>query len=312
VSASAYQYVSSQGIVYQVTIPDDFALALSMTPATGSEPYLDSIIAPRFATYQSRSPVIARQAVFSPLSKSNTLPPLLSVSGITYFLISVTGETIPAINVNPLSTQSLIQGPPGPQGQAGVGVNTGGTGVVIQNATGPPTFIARTIAGDGTYITASNGTGVSGNPTLALIAGSVDNSALSPVLIQRARASITSAQILALFTTPQLIVAPPGAGLQIVPFGFSFNLLYGGTAYSTTGTLLQITFGTSDQFFSLNQTFLQKTSNQFICSFAQAFAASNSSSTLNKGVFIGANTANPTLGNGSFTIDFWYAVVSGV
>src|SRR5690348_945376 len=95
-----YQYTSDAGATYQVSLPSDFAAALGLTIATGSEPYLDVTISPRFAAYLSTTG-ISRKAVLDTRAHLNSAASPLTVDGLTYNLTSRTGESIPP-TLNPI------------------------------------------------------------------------------------------------------------------------------------------------------------------------------------------------------------------
>lgn len=116
ISTGVYQYTSDTGVVYQVALPSDFASALNMTVATGSEPYLPQLISPRYATYVSNSPLSYRQAVIATLQDLSFLPASLGVDGINYLLKSFVGESIPATTFPQLAVAAGPQGPPGKDG----------------------------------------------------------------------------------------------------------------------------------------------------------------------------------------------------
>ncbi len=140
-TASNYKYTSDAGTVYQVTLPDDFALALGQTAASGSEPYLDTTISPRFANYLSASG-IQRSAVIDTTAHFGTLGTTLTVSSIVYSRISAKGETIAAL-LSPLLQVALnLPGATGATGAAG----TPGTGL-------PLTLVQNDITADVTMTT---------------------------------------------------------------------------------------------------------------------------------------------------------------
>lgn len=131
ISTGVYQYTSDTGVVYQVALPSDFAAALNMTVATGSEPYLPAIVSPRYATYVSNSPLSYRQAVIATLQDLSFLPASLNVNGINYLLKSFVGESIPATTFPQLAVAAGPQGPPGQNGTTitlPVSLADGGTG----------------------------------------------------------------------------------------------------------------------------------------------------------------------------------------
>lgn len=115
-----YQYKSDRGDLYQVTVPSDFATALGMIPASGSEPYLDQAIQPRVATYFATGPVW-RQVVVQSLLEFSRLPQFLVVSGLTYSLVNAKGEIIAPFQQGGITLAQGPIGPPGPAGPPGPG-----------------------------------------------------------------------------------------------------------------------------------------------------------------------------------------------
>lgn len=107
-----YRYTADSGTVYQVSLPSDVAVALGYVVATGSEPYLDAAISPRFANYRSPGG-ITRQAVITTTILFGSLPLTISVGADTYSLISAVGEKIPPYLA---SFAYAPQGPMGPKG----------------------------------------------------------------------------------------------------------------------------------------------------------------------------------------------------
>lgn len=118
-SVSYYQYTADDTTVYQVQLPDDFAVALGFTLATGAEPYLPVEISPRYGNYFSPVAKLSRQAVFKTRAQGAAPPSPLTVSGNVYDILSVRGEAIPPVLTNISALVSMLQGPPGAQGPRG-------------------------------------------------------------------------------------------------------------------------------------------------------------------------------------------------
>ncbi len=109
-----YQYYDDLNNLWQVTLPSDFAGALNLTPALGSEPYLDPTISPRYANYRSLFPTSQRSAVVGTTSQfGSSVPSQLIVNGTTFQLLSLIGEIIPPFPFNSTFLPSGVQGPPG-------------------------------------------------------------------------------------------------------------------------------------------------------------------------------------------------------
>jgi hypothetical protein len=145
-SSSNYQYITDAGVLYQCTLPDDFAIALSLSPATGTEPYLPPEISPRFVSYRCNSPLLFREAVLGTVTQYNHAPFVLSVGGYVYNYIGNHAESIaPITNLAFNFGPQGITGPPGPTGPTGP---TGPAGGAISIA-------SNTILGNNTGSTAA-------------------------------------------------------------------------------------------------------------------------------------------------------------
>lgn len=129
-SLTSYKYTSNNGTVYQVLLPDDFAVALSCVSAVGTEPWLDAAISPRYVNYRSTT-LGLRSAIVPSAVAMASLPSTLTVGGVTYVRTSQQGESIPAVS------QVLLQSAMGPQGAPGATGPAGATGATgAQGATG--------------------------------------------------------------------------------------------------------------------------------------------------------------------------------
>lgn len=111
-SLGNYVYTSDAGVDYQITVPVDFAVALSMVAAS-TQPYLDASISPRFATARSATGLLRSVIVKSVGQFSTLLGTSVTVGGVSYTFTGGFGESIPA------SQSPLLFSPQGPQGPAG-------------------------------------------------------------------------------------------------------------------------------------------------------------------------------------------------
>lgn len=112
-------YQSNHNNRYQVTVPEDFAFALQMELATGSEPYLDNQISPRYLNYLG-SGGITRSALCGDPNTFGNPPATLLVDGVLYSLRSQVGENIPSF-LNPTFLTAVgPQGSKGDQGPQGI------------------------------------------------------------------------------------------------------------------------------------------------------------------------------------------------
>lgn len=127
--------------------------------------------------------------------------------------------------------------------------------------------------------------------------------------VASATVTLTSAQVLAIFTTPVTIVPAPGSGLALVPVAWLSNYTYGGTAYTDGGGNFQLqagtsvlgSFATAAGFWTASASEMKLLSN-----FTPNLTVTNWA---NKAVTVQQSTGNPTLGNGTVTVTVAYMVV---
>ena len=138
--------------------------------------------------------------------------------------------------------------------------------------------------------------------------------------LQTVTVTLTSAQLLALSTTPIQIVAAPGAGKYIFPVSYALEYIFGTHAYSTPAKTNNAFFGyTGNAINSINSpmaltgwgTFIE---NTFSClMFGVVGNAANVGITLsqivNQGIEFGVPNAL-TLGNGTMKVTLTYMVLS--
>lgn len=121
------------------------------------------------------------------------------------------------------------------------------------------------------------------------------------------KVSLSSAQILALNTTPVTLVAAPGAGKIIQPIAVMFNLVYNTTTYATN-ILAQIRYaGISANF--ITSTILGLTAStlaRLLASTSLTFAAVPS----NTALILDTQTGNPTTGNSTMDVYLTYTVIT--
>ena len=126
--------------------------------------------------------------------------------------------------------------------------------------------------------------------------------------LQSASLVIPSAQVLALNTTPQTIVAAQGAGKAIEVISASVKLDYNTTAYgTTTGVVLQTSGATQRQ---ADVSFLDATVStvrNFII--YQATSATDTQIIANADLTVVAKAFNPTLGDSDIEVFVLYRVI---
>ncbi len=125
--------------------------------------------------------------------------------------------------------------------------------------------------------------------------------------------SITSAQILALNSTPVQVVAAPGAGNAIIVDQFTAELVYNSVAY-TNSSQFYLGYGTSNGGFASSPAcplyFITASANE-ICIGAPNSTATAAANVANKALSLMNTGANAT-GNSPITYWIWYHVLSGL
>ena len=141
--------------------------------------------------------------------------------------------------------------------------------------------------------------------------GSID----PPLFPQNVITPISSAQLLALQTTPAVVLVSPGANVILIPQVVTLVYFYGGTAYTITGgdTFLYIGWGSNpttdyacNDFFDTG--FLDQTSSQLQ---ADAVISGNVplTSALGQPITLGIKDSL-TLGNGTMSVTMSYQVLA--
>jgi hypothetical protein len=141
-------------------------------------------------------------------------------------------------------------------------------------------------------------------------------SRLTEADIRRFSVELTSAQILALHTTPVTLIAAPGVGQRIVPLNYVFRLIGGSVAYLDGGggaVSLQVG-ATAVQNLATNAIVLvtvapNKATETLGASLAAIFdTAGNPPDSDNQPLTLNKATANFTAGNGTMHISGLYMV----
>jgi len=118
--------------------------------------------------------------------------------------------------------------------------------------------------------------------------------------------TLSSAELLDLFTTPITLIPAQGANRVIVPSELIYQYTYGGTAYSSPSNFLKIFSGTigNNSMFSIPDNVFEGTAS------AIGVESPSGLSSANSALEIQCPNANPTLGNGTLTITIYYRVIS--
>lgn len=127
-SVSAYRYQSDNGVVYQLSLDDAFALAFGYELALGIEPYLPTWILPRYAIYQGDGGKFWQPVTIPKPFGSGPTPDNFTLGFTIYSLSSLNGEARNALPNAQIITVAGPQGIPGIQGPKGDKGDTGPPG----------------------------------------------------------------------------------------------------------------------------------------------------------------------------------------
>ena len=121
------------------------------------------------------------------------------------------------------------------------------------------------------------------------------------------KVSLSSAEILALFTTPKTLVAAQGAGTVLVPIRILINEIYNSIVYATNTTLI-VAGGT---IFSTNlSSALGFSSSQLATFTLNTNATGSPASSTNTALTLTTSVGNPTAGNSTIDVYITYAVIT--
>jgi len=129
--------------------------------------------------------------------------------------------------------------------------------------------------------------------------------AVSSVILS-VKVSLTSAEILQLFTTPKVIIAAPGAGKLIQPIYVTYRMNYLTAAYATNVIMnlqydiVQYVIGTNTAVSASTDTIVRKNTDDISHNFAA----------VNKGIALQMQTGNPTAGGGSLDVYILYTIIA--
>lgn len=115
----AVQYLSDDGNIYQMVAPSELLSLFNYTLAEGSEPFLPTFIAPRYANYQSSQPTLQLSGIIPlPFGVGNP-PSQVSQGDNLYVLRQAVGEERNAATFQNLLSLPVIVGSPGADGPPG-------------------------------------------------------------------------------------------------------------------------------------------------------------------------------------------------
>lgn len=124
--------------------------------------------------------------------------------------------------------------------------------------------------------------------------------------LRKATVTLSSADILALHTTPVTLVAAPGAGKWLLPHRITGVLTYGSAAYSVADGISPKWDGVSAYFGDLTGLF-QATEDKFQTTIGNS-ASFNGPFPGNVALVLTDDAGDPTTGDGTAVITVWYSV----
>jgi len=137
-------------------------------------------------------------------------------------------------------------------------------------------------------------------PTVAAVEAALTAS----TSVLTAKVTLSSAEILALFTTPKQLIAAPGAGKIIVPLAVSYRLNFNSIAYTTNLNLRLRMNGTLTQ----NSGILGLGATSY--SLQPLAGGAYSADITNTALTIDVATGNPAAGNSTMDVYVTYTIVT--
>ena len=127
------------------------------------------------------------------------------------------------------------------------------------------------------------------------------------VVKQTATISISSAEMLAINTTPKILVAAQGAGTIIVPKSMTVKHTYVSTTYDTD-TLVYAKYNSTGKPLASSGLTIASTATSWII--VTSINPSTTDDITNKALILTTNTADPETGDGTFEIVLEYSVIT--
>ena len=131
-------------------------------------------------------------------------------------------------------------------------------------------------------------------------------------------ATVTSAQLLSLTTTPAILISSPGPGRLIFPQAIAFEYIAGTVPYTVTGNDMQMYIGwsgtepltTNNNLATVpDATFVDQSTSQIFISSGYSASSTPVSQAVNQSLVLGI-VDTLTLGNGSLAISISYSIIS--
>lgn len=147
----------------------------------------------------------------------------------------------------------------------------------------------------------------SGDLVTGLQSGVNANFTTDSISLYQKKITLTSAEILDLYTTPKTLVAAPGAGKFIRPISIFYKLTYNSAAY-TTNTQLVVKNGTLS--FLTNTTVLIATSDYSGVYMASSAQLGGTADFIDTPLILTTNAGNPAAGNSAVDVYISYEVIT--
>src|SRR5690349_7998744 len=131
--------------------------------------------------------------------------------------------------------------------------------------------------------------------------------------VQTATITLTSAQILGLYTTPVQVVPAPGTGQLLNPLSFTLQYKFGSTPYTVSPQGIQFISGAPgrDEYGSVTTSnLLDAPSSRVATASANGQAGGDPATYANQPLMVDLSTSDPTGGDGTLTITVTYTVVT--
>ena len=140
----------------------------------------------------------------------------------------------------------------------------------------------------------------------------VGSSALNPLVQQVKQVTLTAAQLMAMYATPQSILPAPGAGKVLIVDAIAFQFKHGATQFTGGGAVTFVYHGTAVTPHTGNvaNTVVNAAADDVQYLGPNTSAAIDFQTAINIGLDIKNATAAFATGNGSAIVTVWYSVLT--
>lgn len=140
----------------------------------------------------------------------------------------------------------------------------------------------------------------------------VGSSALNPLVQQVAQVSLTAAQLMAMFATPQSVLPAPGAGKVLIVDAITFQFKHGATQFTGGGAISFVYHGTAvtPHTGTVAAATVTAAADDVQYLGPNVTAAIDLQSAINLGLDIKVATAAFATGNGMAIVTVWYSILT--